>query len=104
MSAVGNSSEWDQEYSHMSVDDPFQILFSFLRAARATLDPPEKARVPLNRVLCPLGGLVSLLVLHLGLLVGSKLVVAFLHCLGCFVPEFLRLSLVLLLKWSNLRR
>lgn len=56
----------------MSVDNPIEILLSFIRAIGSTLDWTEEPRLPFNTVLSTLGGLLSLTILDLGLFIRSS--------------------------------
>lgn len=71
----------------LCIDDPFEILFSFLRPAGATLDSSEEPGMPFNAILGPLGSLVTLHAFYLGLLIGSEFVVSVLDSLGGFLPK-----------------
>lgn len=87
--------------SHLRIDDPLEVFFSLLRTTRASLDPPEQARVPLHTFLSPFSGLIALHVLDLGLLVGSELMVPLPDGLRGLLPELLRFSLLLFLYRSD---
>jgi hypothetical protein len=56
----------------MSVDNPVEILLSFIRAIGSALNWAEEPRFPINTLIGALSGLLSLTILDLSLFVRSS--------------------------------
>lgn len=59
----------------MRIDDPVQVFLALVRAVGPTLHPAEESGVPFDTFVDPLGRLLPLTVLDLGLLIRGRLVV-----------------------------
>lgn len=60
---------------HFGIDDPVQILFTFILPTWPSLCNPEQARPPFDTFVGALGSLISLAIFNLGLLVRRGCVV-----------------------------
>src|SRR5438045_2615381 len=75
------------EFLHVGIDNPFQVLFSFIRASWPRIDSPEQFRPPLNALLCPYCRFFSLPILDLGFFFRGIHVICNVDCLDGAFPE-----------------
>jgi hypothetical protein len=89
--------------AHLAVDDPLEVLFALLAAARPALHAPEQPRPPVEPLVGAPLGLVALLVLDARLLGRGHVLVALAQRVRDGLPQPLRLALRLLLDGARLR-
>lgn len=86
------------EYEHIGVDDPVKVFLAFFTPAVAALYPSEELWMPIDAFAVTFRGFLALSVFDLGLFVSRYVLVPPLDSFCHFMPQSLRLSLVLLLQ------